>query len=42
MEIEAYELQLYWYGKYMSPKYREKMESQLQSLKDIYEQIKDQ
>ena len=41
-EIEAYGLQLKWYGKYMSPKYKEDLEYHLRELEDIYEQIKDQ
>ena len=41
-EIEAYGLQLKWYGKYMSPKYKEDLEYYLRKLEDIYEQIKDQ
>ena len=35
-------LQLKWYGKYMSPKYKEDLEYYLRKLEDIYEQIKDQ
>ena len=42
MEIEAYELQLKWYGKYMSPKYKEEIESNLQHYNEYYKQIKDQ
>ena len=40
MEVEAYELQLQWYGKYMSPEY--KIENNLQEYKERYNQIKDQ
>ena len=42
MEIEAYELQLKWYGKYMSSQYKEEIESNLQQYNEYYKQIKDQ
>ena len=41
-EIEAYELQLKWYGKYVSSQYKKLLEHMLQENKSIYEQIKDQ